>query len=248
MTFSLYSEKKIEVVIINWKRPANVSQIVESIRNQTIKCTITVCDCHPEEQYALDDFTKQNIDRLYRWEHNHGAYSRYLPLASFDHKYTFFIDDDMLPGNKCLEHYLECATKQPNFGVLGQMGRIIDEDGAYRPKDVPLKNSFIEVDIVVRAYFVETKYLYNIVKLRWFLNYFYDRLPEDDILLCASLKLLENKNCYLIPFTGDRETLVNKLEMSDRFALCHRPDHYYKRSNLINYLLNSGWIPIKMRK
>lgn len=240
-------KNKIEVVLINWKRPHNISKIVTSLRNQSIQCTITLCDCHIEEVFALDKDTIGRIDRLYRWSHNLGAYSRYLPLSAFDHEYTFFIDDDMLPGCRCLEYYYKCAGQLKNFGVLGQLGRVIDQDGIYRPKYVPMKDIFVETDIIIRAYFVKTKYLYNIVRFRWYLNYFYDELPEDDILLCVSLKFYENLSCYLLPINEDVETLVNREELPDDYSLCRRPEHYVKRMLFVKKLISYGWNPLYLR-
>jgi len=234
-------DKKIEAVIINWKRPKNVSKIVIALRNQTVPCTITVCDCHPSDEFALSKRTLSKIDRIYRWTHNLGAFSRYVPLPSFDHQYTLFIDDDMLPGKKCLEYFLDCTTTIPKFGVLGQLGRIIDKDGIYRPRDITRTEYFIETDFIIRAYFTETKNLHHLLKFRWHINYFNEELPEDDLLLCASLKFYENLSCYLLPFNSDIETLVNKKELSTEYALSKRNNHISKRREFVKMLIEMGF-------
>jgi GT2 family glycosyltransferase len=234
----------VEAVIINWKRPQNVKQIVQALKQQTVPVTITVCDCHPEPSFSLDEETIHLVDRVYRWTHNLGAYSRYTPLASFDHPYTFFIDDDLLPGKKCVEAYLQAATEMPEFGVFGQLGRIMDASGIFRGQDIPLTESFIETDFIVRAYFVKTRHLYNIVRFRWEIGYFEEPLPEDDLLLCAALKYYDNLPCYLIPYHGDQETLVRYRDLNSEHALSSRINHYYKRTQFVKRLMYYGWTPL----
>lgn len=231
----------VETIIINWKRPENVKKIILALKNQTVPSTITICDCHPEPPFSLDEETIDMADRIYTWKHNLGAFSRYIPMASYDHQYTFFIDDDLLPGKKCLESFLRAATEMPEFGVLGQFGRIIDADGVFRPREISLTCSFIETDFIVRAYFIKTQCLYNIVRFRWKIGYFDDFFPEDDLLLCAALKYYDGLSCYLIPFNGDPETLVGKEELGTAHALSDRNEHYYKRRKFIKRLEYYGW-------
>lgn len=237
----------VEAVLINWKRPSNVKRIVQALKNQTIPVTITICDCNPDPLFSLDEETISMVDRIYRWTHNLGAFSRYTPMASYDHPYTFLIDDDLLPGEKCVETFLRAAIEMPEFGVLGQFGRILDNDLIFRPREIPLTSSFTEVDFIVRAYFVKTRHLYNITRFRWEIGYFEEAFPEDDLLLCASLKHYENRACYLIPFNGDAETLVCKEELGATHALSTRTDHYYKRREFVKRLMYYGWKPINNR-
>lgn len=232
---------KIEVVIINWKRPKNVEKIIFALKKQTIPCTITVCDCHIGYRYSLCGSAINYIDRIYRWKHNLGAFSRYVPMPSFDHEYTFFIDDDLLPGTKCLEGFLESADKLKDFGVLGQLGRIISADGIYRPVDIARNENLIETDFIIRAYFTKTSNLHNLIKFRWHLNYFEEEFMEDDLLLCAALKYYNKLSCFLIPLQDDREYLVNKVELSSQYALSKRYDHYQKRIDFVKRLTSVGW-------
>lgn len=232
---------QIEVVIINWRRPKNVEKIIAALKKQTVPCTITVCDCHVGYRYSLSRAALNLSDRIYRWKHNLGAFSRYVPMPSFDHTYTFFIDDDLLPGTKCLEGFLEAANKLENFGVLGQLGRIIDPDGVYRPVDITRNESLIETDFIIRAYFTKTVNLHNVIRFRWHLDYFEEKFMEDDLLLCAALKYYNKLSCYLIPLNNDPEYLVNRVELSSRYALSNRYDHYQKRIDFVKRLISVGW-------
>ena len=232
----------VETVIINWKRPANIEKIITALRSQTVPCTVTLCDCHPSAEYALSAPTLEKVDRIYRWKHNLGAYSRYLPMIGFDHPYTFLIDDDLLPGCQCLEAFLEAALQIENeFGVLGQFGRIVSAEGYYRAVNIPRNDRFREVDFIVQAYFVKTCNLHNLLRFRWETGYFEDKLPEDDLLLCASLKYYQDLRCYLTPWNGNPETLLNQHVLDESFALSSRKDHYYRRQKFIDRITCYGW-------
>jgi hypothetical protein len=236
---------QVEVVIINWKRPRNVDIIVDALRDQTIPCTITICDCHQSPEFELKHDTLSSADRVYRWPHNLGSFSRYVPVGGYDHRYTMFIDDDMMPGRRCIEHFLTAADGRQSFGALGQMGRILDANGAYRPRDIPRGHGFTEVDILIRAYFTETRCLSHVPQMRTLLGDYDD--PEDDILLSVGLSLYAGRGCYLTPIDPDPETLVNMRELETPHARSCRPYHYEGRSRLLRSAIALGWQPLQSR-
>jgi hypothetical protein len=238
-------ENQVEVVIINWKRPRNVTTIVDALREQTIPCTITICDCHQSAEFELTPNTLSSADRVYRWEHNLGSFNRYVPMAGYDHRYTFFIDDDMMPGRRCVEHFLRAAESLPSFGALGQEGRIVDANGAYQSRNIPRNDDFTEVDILVRAYFTQTSCLHHVQDMRTLLGNFDD--PEDDILLAVGLSMYAGRGCYLTPIDPDPETLVNRRELETPHARCSRPSHYRDRSRLLESAVGLGWQPLQSR-
>jgi len=237
---------QVEAVIINWKRPQNVADIVRALKRQTVPCTVTVCDCHNSAEFRLPSESLAYIDRLYQWRHNLGSFSRYVPLGAYDHKYTFFIDDDMLPGTRCIEHFWTQAEKLRAFGALGQLGRILDAEGRYHPRDVPRGLGFTEVDLLVRAFFVPTNCLTYIPQIRAMLGESHD--PEDDILLAVGLAIQAGQACYLTPADSDPETLVNKRELASPYARYARRTHLQARSRLLDRAMALGWKPILARE
>lgn len=238
----------VEVVIINWKRPHNVARIVEALLQQTVSCIITICDCSTSEEFRLDPRTRGKVNKVFSSNFNLGGFNRYVPLGSFSEPYTFFLDDDILPGKKCIETYLQAAQRCPDFGVLGQIGRTLQSDNIYRPTNTVSTDEFVETDFIIRAYFVKTRYLHNIIRFKWHIGYMETNLIEDDLLLCTSLQYYENLSCYLIPFVGDQETLVNKEELVDEHSLCSREGHYFLRSIFIKRVLLYGWVPLHKRR
>ena len=235
---------KVETVVINWKRPGNVERIVESLRAQTTACTVTVCDTHLDGRFALSTATLDGADRVYSWGHNTGPYSRFVPLAAYDHEYTFFIDDDMVPGTRCVEHLVQTAESLPGFGSIGQMGRIIPSNGVYKARNVGRLAHAREIDILVRGFFVRTRNLHHIPQLRWLMNYTEEQVPEDDMLLCVAMRLCAGLRNYLTPLDPDPETLMNRLELPDPHALHRRPDHIQRRIDFMLAAKSIGWLPV----
>ena len=236
---------QVEVVVINYKRPDNVAEIVRTLKRQTMPCTVTVCDCHDSDEFSLPSRALPYIDRIYRWGHNLGAYSRYVPLGAYDHRYTFFLDDDLLPGTRCVEHFWQHAEQLRVFGALGQLGRIVAADGEYRPRDIARGPGFTEVDILVRAFFVPTEGLVCIPQTRAMLGESSD--PEDDILLAVGLSMQAGRACYLTPADPDPETMVNRRELASPHARNARPAHLPNRSRLLRSAVGLGWQPIRAR-
>ena len=157
------------------------------------------------------------------------------------------MDDDLLPGKRCLESFLEAALQlEDEFGVLGQYGRIVPPDNTYCSKDVPRAKQFREVDFIVQAYFVKTSRLAALLKFRWETGYFDDRLPNDDLLLCSSLKYYHDLRCYLLPANDDKETELDRSVLNDDFGHWTHPGHFPLRHQFIQRLLFYGWKPLYM--
>lgn len=242
------NKKLVEVVITNWKRPNNVIKIINSLRSQTVPVTITICDGHDSEKFELDSSIIRNTDRIITLNNNYGPFNRYIPIGLFDHEYTFFLDDDLLPGCRCVEWFLHYANSLTDFGVLGEFGRSLDKNGIYKIEDVPQWNAFKEVDIIIRAYFVKTKYLSNIIKLKSIFSSIPTNLLEDDILLCASMKMFSNLWCFLVPYSFDNSFSVDISSLEEDFALSGRIDHRQRRINFTSMLIRNWWRPNSLNK
>jgi hypothetical protein len=236
---------QVEAVVINWRRPDNVAEVVRALKAQTLPCTVTVCDCHDEPEFRLPRAALPYIDRLYRWRHNLGSFNRWVPLGAYDHRYTFFVDDDMVPGSRCVEHFWSQAEELRTFGALGQIGRIVAANGDYRADNVRRGPGFTEVDVLVRAFFVPTHCLTYVPQMRAMLGLSHD--PEDDILLAVALSVQGGLASYLTPADPDPETLVNSRELPSPHARSARSGHSQARSGLLRDAIELGWRPIRAR-
>jgi hypothetical protein len=227
---------EIEVVITNYMRPFNIPDIVKALRSQTVKCTITVVDAGSQSSHLKSNL-QGIVDRYYTINHNYGPSNRYLFIDSYDHPFTLFIDDDYLPGSKMLEYFLTFKTIQ-NFGVLGQVGRLLFSDGKYDNQDITRNDCLREVDVLVRGYFLRTEVL-QLFKSFVVNNRLNWQDLEDDITLCASLKIAGLKN-LLLPISK-KETLLILKELPAPNAWWQRPQHLTKRNHFCSSLIKLGW-------
>ena len=233
------ASKSVEVVIMNWRRPANVRQIIAAFRAQTVPCQITLIDAAAEPE-ALDAKTLQSADRHYRFSHNFGAVNRYIPALGYLADYTYFHDDDMLPGPGVVGHLLETAARTPEFSVLGQFGRILTPEGRYLAGDSPRDaERCMPVDFLVRGYFVHTHDLQHIWPFAKALALDFQDC-EDDLLLCCSLAVGTGKPCYVTPL-ADLASNMAARHLPEPAALSQRRDHLARRERFIKAARRLGW-------
>ncbi len=222
----------VETVVITYKRKENIPLILQSLKNQTVKNKVTLIDVSPSKEFEPSADTLKLADRVFKFGCNFGSFNRYVPLLSYDAEYTCFLDDDMLPGNKMLECYIDAAKKIGSFGVIGQIGRKT-ENGRYVCKDVTSHNGFVEVDLVVRCYFVKT---HNLKCLPNFLS----ELPNDilslkhhdDMMISYAMKRYGLRS-FVISANGEQK--CNKKELSDNYALAKLGPHLIERQKIIDF-------------
>jgi hypothetical protein len=215
----------VDVVLINWKRPSNVHKIAERIREQTWPCLLTIIECAPESRFSLDAQDLAAATHVYVLRNNYGAFSRYVSAFSVTGEFGLFLDDDMLPGRRCVEHFVKAAEARPDAGLLGQCGRNIQT--RYRAKDVARSaDRFVEVDLVVRGYFVRTNCLPDVFRLRQALG---ATVREDDMVLAAAIRHICGQKILLTP-AGEKDTKMNEAELPAPHALSSNPRHSEMRS------------------
>jgi SAM-dependent methyltransferase len=240
--------KRIEAVIINYKRPQNIPDIINAFRAQTVPCHITLINAAPTAEFGLSEKVLKSVDHLYTWSHPFGPYNRYVPIAAYTHEFTYFHDDDMLPGKRVLEHFLGVADTLSDFGVLGQIGRNADSTGAYVPVAVSRKEWLVPVDFVVRGYFVPTQCLPAVIEHRHNLGLDPDVDLEDDLLLCTAMNTIHGLTNYLTPLDPDPETKINRSGLKGDFARFRRAIHLGARTRFCRNAMEIGWIPLCRRE
>ncbi len=203
---------------------------------------VTIVDCHPDIRYRLSPFALTSADRVYRLNHNFGAYNRYIPLGAYQSEYTYFADDDMVPGRRCIEHFLDVCPSM--FGVLGQNGRRLNRDGTYSRRGVERTSELEIVDFLIRGYFVQTRYLEAINRFRWKLGLQGAAAVEDDMLLSFAMQVEYGLYSYLSPHDSDPETKQNVLNLRSPHALVRRPDHFDRRIDLLTMAQKAGWCSV----
>lgn len=230
----------VEVVVVHYKRPDNIPDIIHALRAQTANPRITLIDAHPSREFVLKPGSPK-ADRTIELSHNFGGFNRYVPLGAYQCDYTLFLDDDLVPAPRCVEHFLECAKMRPGFGVMGQIGRVFPS-GQINQTDTLRDNNFHKVDAVVRAYFVETCRLVSLSRMVWKLKPMMGgetTINHDDLLLCAALRLSGRDVLVTPDITPDAQ--VNSRELPAPYALCKRPEHSSERQEFLNQVQSIGW-------
>jgi hypothetical protein len=211
----------VEAVVINWRRPQNVARILRRFREQSHPCAVTVVECGGPG-YALEPSARDLADHVYTLNRNYGGYNRYVPLGSYHATYTYFHDDDMLPGRRLIEHFVRHAGASPHAGALGQDGRSVG--AVYSPSPVARDAAALTlVDMLVRGYFVRTEHLHAVHRFRLPLGH---AVREDDMILAWALRTFTEAGTFLTPEgAGGDDERMNEEELPAPHAQHRDPEH-----------------------
>lgn len=176
------------------------------------------------------------MDRCFILRENYGPLSRYIPLLSFTSRFTYFQDDDMLPGPNVVAACLRFAEAHPDFGVIGQEGRLLDR-GHYSTKSVVANGAVREVDFVVRGYFVRTELLHQLMPWRSKLGL--TDVREDDLLLCSAARMAGYK-IGVMPL-GRADEKMNQQELTAPYASSNQKNHASLRDAFVQLIRKHGW-------
>ena len=231
----------VEVVVDHWRRPANVTRLLRAFRAQTVPCRVTLVNCSPGGEFP--DEWRGLADRVLVIP-DQGSQTRFTPVGLFDCEYTYWQDNDMEPGRRCIEHFLEFARRAGDFSVLGQLGRKWPERGSYEAVEIPREAGPVAVDFIVRAYFLRTRNLHWMEAFRWHAGY---RMPiqDCDLLVSMALQFHTGWPCLLTPQNDDAETLVNREELPAPHAVCGDwQRHIDRRTEFVRRGIAAGWTPV----
>jgi hypothetical protein len=229
---------RVEVVLCNYRRPKNIPPIISAFRGQTVIPKITIVNCPYSPAEELDASALEGADEVYTCRVQRGGWMRFTPFWNFDHEFTYFHDDDMLPGTRVIEHWLTWADRIKDFGVLGQKARIT-YGYKYRWVEVPREAVPKRVDVLVEGYFAKTELLPLMLPHRRSIMA-KGGARGCDILLCTALSHAGH-HTYLTPTSPDPEEKMEKAPLSKRYALSDHPDHYNIRQGLIDQMRQFGW-------
>lgn len=185
---------RVEVVVANWKRPANIPRVLEALRAQTVPVTCTLTDASPEAHPAV---IHDAWDRVFTMP-NMGAWNRIAICGAYGHEYTLFVDDDVIPAPNMVERFLSCADALGDrFACLGFRGRRY-KWGTIEIHDFPQMNECMEW--IAQIYFLKTRDIY------WTLHELHRcglkvKLPSNhfDAIMCYGITRHTGQPCYVIP-------------------------------------------------
>lgn len=228
--------KEVQWVMVNWRRPSNIRRIVAALATQREHCAVTLIDAAPDSQFAIDEQTRREAEQYIVLRENHGGFNRFAPLLLLQTPFIYFHDDDMLPGRHLLQKFLQSAEEHPEFGLLGQEGRVIN-GSEYSSEYIRAAGSVREVDFVVRGYFVRRETLFDLPRLLGELG-----RPDphcDDLAMGAAVRRAGFK-IGVVPCASPQERM-NQQELPAPYALSGEPDHHSRRTHFLQLLRKTGW-------
>jgi len=228
------SEPRVTAIVVNWRRPDNVQRILRALRQSSARCHIIVCDVRVDETYRKDTFF-EGADEVLHLSRNHGGFNRLVPAMLVQTEFTYFHDDDLLPGPEALAALMRCADGMLGMGVLGQIGRVYP-DGQFGTDDV-LRDEHVcvPVDNVIRGALVRSALLPGVMHFwhRHGRNFITpEGLVHDDLMLSFALRSAGHIN-RLTPADHRNDTMINSEELPDQYALSRRPQHRPERAAIV---------------
>lgn len=231
------TEPRVTAIVINWRRPDNTQRILRALRQSSERCHVIVCDVLVDGCYHKDTFF-EGADEVIHLSRNHGGFNRLVPAMLVQTEFTYFHDDDMLPGPEAIGALVRCADGMLSLGALGQIGRVYP-GGEFSTDDVLRQphGCCVQVDNVIRGALVRSSLLPAVM-------HFWQRhgrrfttsegLVHDDLLLSFALRAAGNLN-RLMPVDNRNDTMINSQELPDQFAFCRRPTHRPEREAIVRW-------------
>lgn len=243
--------ERTTVILTNWKRPQNLSKIIDAFQAQTVlPAEIILVDNHPEEEPEFAFAGSDLVDDIYRFETNAGPCCRFAGASFVRTEFVLFFDDDMMPGEKAIESYQQQADElNGEFATISDVGRIYRQgksDGKYsirrrncrRKVDGPVK-----VDMTCRAHLVRSEFVSVAVRDRIRAatsGATAEMLRHDDIFLSQGIQLETGWASYLAKNVGHDGKLRHK-DLPAPHSGNGLPNHDQSRNELVNWYSERGW-------
>ena len=139
---------KLVVVLTQYKRQ-NLKKQIMAVKQQTLKPDIIIVFQNDRHEEVSSYAASENI-YLVRSDFNTKYFGRFAYCLGLKADYVIIMDDDIIPGVSCFEHYV--SQVEEYNGIMGANGRIANLNSAHaklkKPKDVGIRDQTVEVDFV----------------------------------------------------------------------------------------------------
>lgn len=201
------------VLILTQYKRNNLEKQLKHIINQTVQPKYLVVyqneswvDITPlKEQY--------NFIHIHNTNYNTKFFGRFSHAFNYDVDYVIVLDDDMMPGKKCFEHYLKSCESMN--AIMGGNGRYLNKRSV-KPavSDFGIRLKHTPIDFVGHLWCIKKDWLYYMFSIKPFT---YD--TAEDMHLCFSCKLNGIKSfvCSQPDKESDCDLSANKFA-GDEFA------------------------------
>ena len=241
-------EQDITVILNAYRRLEYLEEQIEAIRNQTIPPKHIWVWVNYHEDNADYDFSKLNVDRVFRNDFNWKYYGRFAACMLADTTYVALFDDDTIPGTEWFSNCLNTMQKTP--GILGGAGVILESDqyvGHSRYGWSSKNVDTVEVDLVGHAWFFRQEW----VKYLWMEKpYTWDN--GEDIQFSYCCQKYGNIKTYCPPHPPEEIAKFSSLKGYnygvDEKASSHVRNHqlfYKQRNDCVSNAIQNGWKRVK---
>src|SRR5690242_8562883 len=83
--------RSVDIVITNYKRPANIPIAIQAFRNNSIPVRVILVDAGLSDSAGACIYS--GADEVIRLHRNYGCYNRYLAVPILKSRFVFFSDD-----------------------------------------------------------------------------------------------------------------------------------------------------------
>ena len=203
----------ISVVLLSWRRPENLQQIVGALRKNPLVKEVIIWNNNPEITLKSDEAIIINS------AHNFLCLARYCLVPLTKHPLIWFQDDDLLISAEQLDAIVSAYSMAPDR-IYGCRGRNLIQ-GRYAPVIV-----YGECDIILGQSMLFHKKLFYEVAATF---YALDSIERADDIAFSLL-------CRRKHFAVNVEPLVD-LGEHDEHALWRQPGHFSVRQQIVDRLL-----------
>lgn len=181
---------KIAAVLLNWKRPDNLRQVIAALREQTVPIEIVLWHNGSSDEI-------EGADWVIRSDRNAGCLARWHVAALTGADYVFCLDDDLIPARAdIIEQCAQRSRQEGDNRIIGRSGRTIGPAPRYYRMGKSIGTSAAEdryADIIKGRFMFVPRRLLAQVPLG-FLDY---EGRGDDIWI--SLHTAQTRNHHLLP-------------------------------------------------
>jgi len=189
----LSTTSDLTVLLTVYRRP-HLRRQLDAVLGQSI---------NPSRVVVFQNENHQRLPKLYLkrtgvdWvanRRNTGYFGRFAYLLNAETKYVAVLDDDIIPGPRCLENYLDQAERlQAIIGGNGRIARTNNEAKSLnQPADTGVRLESTLVDFVGHMWLFEKRFLYDMFSVSPFTTE-----TGEDMHLCFSSKLRSGTKSFV---------------------------------------------------
>jgi len=221
---------KLSCLLTQYKRNHLEDQL-NSVYSQTLKPEYIIV--FQNENHVDISPLKQKYDFIHvKSDYNTKHFGRFTYCINLPVDYCIIMDDDILPGIKCFDNYLNQVIELDS--IIGGNGRFL----SYR-KDKPFINDFgirnrVEVDYIGHLWCFKKKWLYNMFSIEP-----HTLETSEDMHFCFSNKVREGIKSYVAEQLQIDESADLKMNgwATDQYS-SYRTSSHSLRTGVENYFIN----------